>query len=308
MSRVTVVIGMGGIGSAIASVLTDTEHLLLADARPDVLASVAHQLSEGGGPVVDTMHLDVADRSSVRRLAERARSLGAVMRLAHTAGLSPSQADASAIFRVDLVGTALVIDEFASAMAPGGAAVLIASSAGHLYAPTVLDDDQQRVLLHTPAEGLLDLDFVASVLHDLDDDFARRSVAYGLSKRANQLQVRHAAVPWGANGVRINSISPGVIDTPMTAEELAHPQMGGVVHDLATTSPAGRIGDAIDIARAARFLLSDDSAFITGTDLLVDGGLVARLMHSTPPVPEATDPLTRVISRAAGRSRTTRSR
>jgi NAD(P)-dependent dehydrogenase (short-subunit alcohol dehydrogenase family) len=288
MSRnVAVVIGMGGIGSAIASLLTDTEQLLIADARPEVLARVADQL-RNAGLAVETMHLDVADRASVRRLAERAEHLGIVNGLAHTAGLSPSQAEARDIFRVDLVGTALVIEEFAEVMGAGGAAVVIASSAGHLYAPIVLAEGQQQVLLHTPAEDLLDLDFVRAVLDDVEDDFARRSLAYGLSKRANQLQVRQAAVGWGANSVRINSISPGVIDTPMTAEEMAHPQMGGMVHDLAQGSPAGRLGHADDIAKAARFLLTDDSAFISGTDLLVDGGLVAQVQHVKPAEPKVT--------------------
>jgi len=262
---VAVVIGTGGMGRAIGRRIGGGRHLLLADFDQEALASVADTL-RGEGHQVTARHVDVGDAESVRELAEAAAALGPVKALAHTAGLSPVQAPPAAVLRVDLLGAALVLEAFAEVVAPGGAAVVIASMAGHLFPP--LDPEFERQLATVPAGALLDLPLVAAVTES--------SAAYGIAKRANLLRVQTAAGPWGARGARVNAISPGVIATPMGQQELDG-ESGGQMRAMIAMSGTGRIGTPDDIAAAAAFLLGPDATFITGTDLLVDGGVVAAV-------------------------------
>jgi NAD(P)-dependent dehydrogenase (short-subunit alcohol dehydrogenase family) len=191
-----------------------------------------------------------------------------ITQLVHTAGLSPTQASAEAVLRVDLLGVALVLDAFGEIIAPGGAGVVIASMAGHLFPP--LTAEQEHALAHTPASELLTLPDVNP------DNVTDSGLAYGLAKQANHISVRQASLTWGRRGARINSISPGTIATPMGHLELDSP-MGEGIRALVAASPAGRLGAPEEIAAAAAFLLGPDASFITGIDLLVDGGVVAAL-------------------------------
>lgn len=270
VTEVLVVIGVGGMGQAIARRLGSGKTVLLADHNDEALASVAESMSANGHHV-ESRHVDVSSTESVRGLAEYAASLGPVTQLAHTAGLSPAQASAEAILAVDLLGVALVLQEFGTVIAPGGAGVVIASMGGHLFPP--LTAEQERALAHNPPGDLLQLDFVTR--HTVP------GIAYAVAKQANHIRVRAASVQWGRRGARINSISPGIISTAMGQQELASP-VGDGMRAMIAMSGTGRIGTADDIATATAFLLGPDATFITGTDLLVDGGVVAAAKAGSP--------------------------
>ncbi|HCS56924.1 MAG TPA: short-chain dehydrogenase [Gordonia polyisoprenivorans] len=268
MSRsVLVVVGTGGMGVAIARRQGGGRRVLLADADATALDARVDAL-DGEGFDVSGHPVDVASADSLRALAEHASGLGAVDQVVHTAGLSPVQASAEAILRVDLLGVALSLDVFGEVIAPGGAGVVIASMAGHMFGP--LPADQAAALAATAAEDLLGLGFLQG------DVASNPALAYGIAKQANHIRVRAAARSWGARGARINSISPGVIATAMGRQELAGAS-GETMRSMIEGSGTGRVGTASDIAAAAAFLLGPESSFVTGTDLLVDGGVVASL-------------------------------
>lgn len=267
-SNVVVVIGAGGMGQAIARRQGAGSTLLVADFDEGLLDTVAEDL-RGHGHRVHTKPVDVSSRPSVASLADAAAALGPVHQVVHTAGLSPAQAPAAAILAVDLLGTALVLEEFARVVAPGGAGVVIASMAGHMVAPSALTPEQEQALAHTPADDLLALPF-------LDAGTLGPQGAYPLSKYANRLRVQAASTGWGARGARVNSISPGVISTPMGRQELDG-ESGRYMRAMVEASGTGRLGTADDIAAAAAFLLGPDASFVTGNDLLVDGGVIAAL-------------------------------
>ncbi|MEV6164872.1 SDR family oxidoreductase [Streptomyces sp. NPDC052052] len=267
-SQVVVVIGVGGMGRAIARRQGPGNSLLLADFDERTLASVADEL-RGQGHSVTTRVVDVSSRASVAALADTAAGLGSVTQVVHTAGLSPVQAPASAIVEVDLLGTALVLEEFGRVVASGGAGVVIASMAGHMLPASALTPEQEQALAHTPADDLLALPFV-------DPEVLGAQGAYPLAKYANRLRVQAASADWGRRGARINSISPGVIATPMGQQELAG-ESGHHMRAMVEASGTGRLGTADDIAAAAAFLLGPDATFVTGNDILVDGGVIAAL-------------------------------
>jgi NAD(P)-dependent dehydrogenase (short-subunit alcohol dehydrogenase family) len=265
--RVVVVIGVGGMGLAIARRLGSGSRLLVSDVNRSTLSEAAEALRAEGHNVVEKT-TDISDEESVVTLVSAAQELGRVEVLVHTAGLSPVQASIDAILRVDLLGTALLLDAFGSAIAPGGAGVIIASMAGTMLPP---DPDLDRRLATTPTATLLDLPELS------DGAIANPGYAYALSKRANQMRVRAASVRWGHRRARVNSISPGVISTTMGVAELKGPS-GEFMLSMVAGSGSGRIGTPDEIAAAAEFLTGSQSTFITGTDLLVDGGAVASLM------------------------------
>ena len=265
--QVVVVIGAGGMGLAIARRCGSGRTVLLADFDDGTLQAAAAAL-QGEGHTVETQRCDVSSRADVFALAQTAAALGSVHHVVHTAGLSPAQASAEAILRVDLLGTALVLDEFGRVVASGGAGVVIASMAGHMAAN--LTPEQEQQLASAVPEDLLDLSFSSP------DTVSDPGLAYGLAKRGNHLRVRAAACTWGDAGARLNSISPGIISTSMGQQELASPQ-GTIMRALLSASCTGRLGTPDDIAAAASFLLGPDASFVTGTDLLVDGGAVAGL-------------------------------
>jgi NAD(P)-dependent dehydrogenase (short-subunit alcohol dehydrogenase family) len=242
--------------------------LVLADLNADALASAAADL-QGEGHEVVTQQVDVSDVGSVAKLAHAAAALGPVTTVVHTAGLSTQQASPTAILAVDLLGTALVLDAFEEVVAAGGAGVFISSMAGHLRP---LPAELESALSSTPAAELLSLPFLSP------EAITTSSIAYGTSKRANHLRVAAAANGWGLRGARVNSISPGVIATPMSKAELAG-ETGVFMRAMIDGSATGRPGTAEEIADAVDFLTGPHSTFITGTDLLVDGGVIAAVRN-----------------------------
>lgn len=263
MTEVVVVIGAGGMGQAIARRQGTGKTVLLADFNDATLKDAADAM-RGDGYTVTTAQVDVSARASVHALATTAREAGSVTQVVHTAGLSPVQASTEAILAVDLVGVALVLEEFGQIVASGGAGVVISSMAGHMGAPLTIEQEAQ--LAATDTDGLLRSPFLAG--RSLDP-----AAAYSMAKRVNLLQVRAASSSWGAHGARINSISPGVIATSMGRQELDG-ENGAQISAMVQNSGTGRLGTPTDIADAAAFLLGPTASFITGTDLLVDGGVV----------------------------------
>ena len=274
---VLVVVGVGGMGQIIARRQGAGKTVLLADFNETTLNNVVDTL-KGDGFDAHAQVVDVSKAESLVSLAAAAAALGPVMQVAHTAGLSPTQASVAAILAVDLVGVAQSLDAFGEVIAPGGAGVVIASMAGQTAPP--LAPEQEHALAATPTAGLAALDFAS------EPAVADPGQAYGLAKRANQLRVAAASVAWGKRGARINSISPGIISTPMGQQELAG-ESGGFMRAMIAASGTGRIGTPEDIAAAAGFLLSPDATFITGTDLLVDGGVIAALRNGALQMPQA---------------------
>jgi NAD(P)-dependent dehydrogenase (short-subunit alcohol dehydrogenase family) len=265
---VVVVLGMGGMGLAVTRRVGPGSTLLLADFDEDRLKTVAETLRGEGHHVIPHV-VDVSNEESVRGLAADAAAVGRVMAVVHTAGLSPSQAPVAAILAVDLLGTALVLDAFAEVIAPAGAGVFIASMAGHL-AP--ITPDLENLLATTPTAELLALpQLAAAVLTD-------PGYAYGIAKRGNQLRVQAAARTWGARGARVNTISPGIIFTPLARDELTGPRGEGYRRML-DLSPAGRGGTPDEVAGIAGLLMGPDGAFITGSDILMDGGVTASYFY-----------------------------
>jgi NAD(P)-dependent dehydrogenase (short-subunit alcohol dehydrogenase family) len=238
---------------------------------------VAGQLADDGHHVV-TGRVDVTSRESVTEFARLAASCGRVSSVVHTAGLSPQQASAEVVLAVDLLGVALTLEVFGDIIEPGGAGVVISSMAGHFLPP--IPQDVERQLATIPADELLGLPACGPAA------ITSSEAAYPFAKRANQLRVAAAASQWGRRGARINSISPGVIATAMGRRELAGPS-GDSMRAMVDGSGVRRLGTPDDIAAATEFLLSPAASFITGIDLLVDGGVVAAVRTGTIDLPAA---------------------
>ncbi len=266
--HVVVIIGAGGMGEAVARRIGAGAKLVLADFNEEILARLETTLGGDGFDVV-TRKVDASSRESLAALADEAASLGSVDTVIHTAGLSPAQAPIKAILAVDLLGFAYSLEEFGRVIAPGGAGVYIASMAGTMAAGS-LPTEVEAALTLTPSDELLSLPMFA------EGAVPNAGAAYSLSKRANQLRVHAASLAWGARGARVNTISPGVISTPMGQQELAS-ESGAGMRAMVEGSGTGRLGTPSDIAAAAAFLVGPDATFITGTDLLVDGGTIAAI-------------------------------
>jgi NAD(P)-dependent dehydrogenase (short-subunit alcohol dehydrogenase family) len=265
MSQVNVVIGAGSIGQAITRRVSAGKQVLLADLRQENADAAAKVLKDAGFEV-SVATVDASSRSSVHELVENAKALGEITGLIHAAGVSPSQASPGTILKVDLYGTALVLEEFGNAIARGGAGVVIASQSGHRLAP--LSVEQNKALATTPVEELLKLPF-------LQPDQVKDSLhAYQLSKRGNSLRVMAEAVRWGKRGARINTISPGIIITPLAHDELTGPRGAGY-RRMIELSAAGRAGTPDEVGSVGALLMGADGAFITGSEFLMDGGVTA---------------------------------
>ena len=274
--EVVTVIGAGGMGLAIARRMGAGRRLVLGDCDADRVNAAADLLTEDGFDV-EACVVDVANAESVGIVACMSADLGAVAALVHTAGVSPADASVPAILQVDLLGTAHVLDAFGGVVAAGGAGVVIASMAGTIFSSSLSGEDENR-LASTAAVELLGIPSIKSLLDGDPDDAGNRSIAYGIAKRGNQLRVRAEAARWGARGARLNSISPGVISTSMGRAELADPSAGGMITSMVEGSPVGRVGTVDDIAAVTEFLTSRAAGFITGTDVLADGGVVAAML------------------------------
>ena len=265
LRNVIVVIGAGSIGQAIVRRISAGKHIVLADLRQENADAAAKTLSDAGFEV-STTKVDVSSRGSVHALVKQATSLGEVSGVIHAAGVSPSQASPETILKVDLYGTALVLEEFGNVIARGGAGVVIASQSGHRL--PALSAEQNALLATTPVEELLKLPM-------LQPDQVKDSLhAYQISKRANSLRVMAEAVRWGKRGARINTISPGIIITPLANDELKGPRGPGY-RRMMELCAAGRAGTPDEVGTVGALLMGPDGAFITGNDFLMDGGVTA---------------------------------
>ena len=265
MSNVIVVIGAGSIGQAIARRVSVGKHVLLADLRKENTEAAALVLSNAGYEV-STATVDVSSRASVHALVEAATAIGEVTGVIHAAGVSPSQEPPKVILNVDLYGTALVLEEFGNVIAPGGSCVVIASMSGHRL--PALTAEQDKALATTPADDLLALpmlqpDQVTDSLH-----------AYQVSKRCNSLRVMAEAVRWGKRGARVNTISPGIVITPLAKDELTGPRGEGY-RRMIQLCPVCRAGTPDEVGTVGALLMGPDGSFITGSDFLMDGGVTA---------------------------------
>lgn len=269
MSDVIVVIGAGSIGQAIARRVSAGKRVVLADLNQGNADAAAEVLGNAGFEV-STMTVDVSSRQSVHALVEAAAALGDVTGVIHAAGVSPSQAPPETILAVDLYGTAVLLEEFGNVIARGGAGVVIASQSGHRLG--ALTPEENMALATTPADELLALPMlqpgrVTDSLH-----------AYQLAKRGNSLRVMAEAVRWGKRGARINTISPGIIFTPLAKDELTGPRGEGY-RRMIELSPAGRGGTPDEVGTLGALLMGPDGGFITGSDFLMDGGVTASYFY-----------------------------
>jgi NAD(P)-dependent dehydrogenase (short-subunit alcohol dehydrogenase family) len=266
---VIVVIGPGQIGQAIARRVGAGKQLLLADQRVEN-ANAAAETLRNAGYEVSVATVDVSSREQVYGLVERASGLGEVTGLIHAAGVSPSQASPATILKVDLYGTALVLEAFGNVIARGGAGVVIASQSGHRLGPLTVD--QSKALATTPVEQLLGLPFLQ--LDKVTDSLN----AYQLAKRGNSLRVMAEAVRWGKRGARVNTISPGIIITPLANDELTGPRGAGY-RRMIELCPAGRAGTPDEVGNLGALLMGPDGGFITGSDFLMDGGVTSSYWY-----------------------------
>jgi NAD(P)-dependent dehydrogenase (short-subunit alcohol dehydrogenase family) len=270
MPDVLVVTGVGGMGQAVARRLGGGRKVVLADVDDAALSRTCDALATNGYDV-HAQCTDVSSERDVSALATAAASFGVVRAVVHTAGVSPVQATARQVIDIDVVGTARVLDAFEPHVQPGTVAVCIASMAGTM---TELAPDVLRLLALTPADQL-------HTLGVLDASSMDSGTAYGLAKRANQARVEAASITWGRRGGRVVSISPGIISTGMGQAELSGPS-GEFMRNMIAMSGTGRIGTPDDIAAAVEWLASPAASFVTGTDILVDGGAIASLRYATP--------------------------
>ncbi len=268
-SEVIVLIGTGSIGQAIARRIGAGKQLILADLQRETAESVARVMSDAGFDV-QAMHVDVTDPASVQALVHEATGLGAVTGLIHAAGVSPSNAPPAAIFKVDLYGTAVVLEAFSTAIAEGGSGLVVSSQAGHRQA--ALPPGDVRALATTPSHELLDL----AILQP--DQLSGSLQAYQIAKYACSLRVQAESVRWVRRGARLNAISPGIVMTPLARKELNGPHGQGY-RRMIERCAGGRAATPDEIAALGAFLMGPEGRFISGSDCLIDGGVTAAYWY-----------------------------
>ncbi len=262
-------IGAGQIGLAIVRRIASGKKIIIGDKNIVNAQTAAEVLNNTGFDAV-AMEADLSSRESILSLISEARKYGNIRHLVNSAGVSPSQASIETILKVDLYGTAVLLEEVGKVIAQGGAGVTISSQSGHRM--PALTPEEDRLLATTPTEELLSLEIlrpenIRDTLH-----------AYQMAKRCNVKRVMSEAVKWGERGARINSISPGIIVTPLAIDEFNGPR-GDFYKNMFAKCPAGRPGTADEVAHVAELLLDDKAAFITGSDFLIDGGATASYFY-----------------------------
>ena len=260
---VVVLVGSGSIGQAIARRVGAGRHVVLADLRLET-AQGAAKLLEDAGFETSAVAADLSSRDSLLALIDHARSFGPIANVINAAGVSPSQAPVETILKVDLYGTSVLLEEFGKAITEGGSGVVISSQSGHRL--PALPEEQNAALATAPTEELLALPFLASITDTLK--------AYQYSKRCNVLRVMGEAPKWARRGATVNSISPGIIITPLAHDELRGPRGDGYRRMIAGM-PARRAGTPDEVGDLAAFLMSSRGRWITGADFLIDGGCTA---------------------------------
>lgn len=263
--------GAGQIGIAIARRMGCGMKIVIGDINKVNADAISKTMNEAGFDTVP-MEMDLSSRSSILNLIAEAQKYGEISMLANAAGVSPSQAPIETILKVDLYGTAVLLEEVGKVIKPGGVGVSISSQSGHRM--PALTPEEDELLATTPTEELLSLNMLQEGnIHDTLH-------AYQMAKRCNVKRVMAEAVKWGKRGARINSISPGIIVTPLALDEFNGPR-GDFYKNMFANSPAGRPGTADEVANVAELLMSDRGAFITGADFLVDGGATASYFYGT---------------------------
>jgi len=264
--EVIALLGAGSMGTAIVRRIAAGRKILLGDISETNLERVSHDFRYSGYDV-ETMIVNAMEKDSVEAFAEKAASLGNVMYFIDTAGASPHQTNPAHILNLDMIGTGYALDAFGKVMAKGGAGLVISSQTGYMY-PIPYETEQE--ILNTPTEKLMDVLFIKDVA------MQNSGLAYMIAKRVNHLQVQKAAATtWKERRARINTISPGVIVTPLAYDEFA--AAGEGYQQMIDASAAERTGTSDEIAEAGAFLLGEHAGFITGTDLLIDGGVIAAI-------------------------------
>lgn len=266
---VLILTGAGQIGMAIARRVGHGMKIVVGDKSVENARAIAKTMTDAGFDAT-AVEMDLSSRPSIQTLIAQAQACGPITMLVNAAGVSPSQASVETILRVNLYGTAVLLEEVGKVIAPGGVGVTISSQSGHRI--PALTPEEDRLLALTPAEELLKLDLlqpqrIRDTLH-----------AYQLAKRCNEKRVMAQAVIWGERGARINSISPGIIVTPLAIDEFNGPR-GDFYKNMFAKCPAGRPGTADEVAGVAELLMSSKGAFITGADFLIDGGATASYFY-----------------------------
>ncbi len=269
MKNVMILTGAGQIGMAIARRMGAGMKIVIGDKHPENAEAIAETMARAGFDTV-VVEMDLASRESILSLIDASRQYGQIAMLVNAAGVSPSQASVETILRVDLYGTAVLLEEVGKVICDGGVGVTVSSQSGHRL--PALDAETDRLLACTPPDDLLSLEILQS--GNIRDSLH----AYQLAKRCNVKRVMAEAVKWGRRGARINSISPGIIVTPLALDEFNGPR-GDFYRDMFAKSPAGRPGTADEVANVAELLMTTRGAFITGSDFLVDGGATAAYFY-----------------------------
>ena len=266
---VMILTGAGQIGMAIARRTGYGMKIVIGDKKPENAQAIAKIMNDAGFDV-EAMEMDLSSRESIKNLISKAQEYGDITMLVNAAGVSPSQAPIEAILKVDLYGTAVLLEEVGKVIKEGGVGVTISSQSGHRMPALTPEEDEQ--LACTPTEELLNLDILQP--ENIKDTLH----AYQMAKRCNEKRVMAESVKWGEKGARINSISPGIIVTPLAIDEFNGPR-GDFYKNMFAECPAGRPGTADEVANVAELLMSGKGAFITGADFLIDGGATASYFY-----------------------------
>ena len=262
-------VGAGQIGMAIARRMGYGMKIVVGDKSMRNAETIADIMNNAGFDCLP-VEMDLSERDSIKHVISVAQQFGPLTMLINAAGVSPSQAPIEAILKVDLYGTAVLLEEVGKVIAEGGTGVTISSQSGHRM--PALTPEQDRQLATTPTEELLSLPILQP------ENIENTLHAYQMAKRCNVKRVMAEAVKWGQRGARINSISPGIIVTPLAIDEFNGPR-GDFYKNMFAKCPAGRPGTADEVANVAELLMRPQGAFITGADFLIDGGATAAYFY-----------------------------
>ncbi len=266
---VMIVTGAGQISMAIARRVGFGKKIVLGDKNMDNCRTIAKIMTDAGYDV-EPFEMDLSCRSSILAMIAKAQTYGPIKYLVNGAGVSPSQAPIETILKVDLYGTAVLLEEVGKVIAKGGAGITISSQSG--WRMPQLTPQQDRQLAMTPTEELLDLEILQP--ENIQDTLH----AYQLAKRCNEKRVMYECIRWGQREARLNDIAPGIIVTPLAIDEFNGPR-GDFYKNMFANCPAGRPGTADEMANIAELLMSDAASFITGSTFLADGGATASYYY-----------------------------